>query len=114
MTNKSLNRRQVRWMQRLSNYDINIQYRPGKEGGKPDALTRREGDRPDKKEKRQEEILLPKEIYFRNSSTIDMVVTSTTETNNNIQHHTLKDAVIGRIRKALQNGQNEIPGIALG
>jgi len=31
-------------MQELSQYNFKIEYRRGKEGGKPDALTRREGD----------------------------------------------------------------------
>jgi len=42
MTTKELNERQARWMQELSQYNFKIEYRPGKEGGKPDALTRRE------------------------------------------------------------------------
>ena len=44
MTTKKLVRRQIRWMEILSQYCIKIEYRPGKEGGKPEALTRREGD----------------------------------------------------------------------
>jgi len=42
MTTKELNERQALWMQELSQYNFKIEYRPGKEGGKPDALTRRE------------------------------------------------------------------------
>jgi len=44
MTTKKLVGRQIRWMEILSEYYIKIEYRPGKEGGKPDALTRRKGD----------------------------------------------------------------------
>ena len=46
MTNKLLSRRQARWAQFLSQFDFKITYRPGKLGGKPDALTRRSGDLP--------------------------------------------------------------------
>lgn len=46
MTTKLLNRRQARWSEFLSRFDFVIQYRPGKQGGKPDALTRRPGDLP--------------------------------------------------------------------
>jgi len=46
MTTKKLVGRQIQWMEILSQYYIKIEYRPGKEGGKPDALTRREGDLP--------------------------------------------------------------------
>jgi len=52
MTTKELNERQARWMQELSQYSFKIEYRPGKEGGKPDTLTRREGDLPTAGEKR--------------------------------------------------------------
>jgi transposase InsO family protein len=45
-TTKLLNRRQARWSQFLSQFDFRIVYRPGKSGGKPDALTRRSGDLP--------------------------------------------------------------------
>jgi len=43
-TTKTLLGRQCRWSEILSQYWIKIEYRPGREGGKPDALTRREGD----------------------------------------------------------------------
>jgi len=67
MTTKELNQRQARWMQELSQYNFKIEYRPGKEGGKPDTLTRREGDLPtagDKRLTRNVGILLPKERYW--------------------------------------------------
>ena len=43
---KQLSRRQARWSEFLSRFDYKIVYRPGKAGGKPDALTRRSGDLP--------------------------------------------------------------------
>jgi transposase InsO family protein len=46
MSTKNLNRRQARWSEFLSRFDFKIQYRPGKAGGKPDALTRRSEDLP--------------------------------------------------------------------
>jgi hypothetical protein len=51
-TTKELNGRQIRWSEELSKFDIKIEYRPGKEGGKPDALTRRTNDLPDKEDER--------------------------------------------------------------
>ena len=47
MTSKLLNRRQARWAEFLSRFNFKITYRPGKQGGKPDALTRRSGDLPE-------------------------------------------------------------------
>ncbi len=40
-TTKILTRRQVRWSKYLSQFNLVIRFRPGKLGGKPDALTRR-------------------------------------------------------------------------
>ncbi|KAI0992164.1 hypothetical protein K3495_g16022, partial [Podosphaera aphanis] len=39
-TTKKLNRRQARWSELLADYDFKIVFRPGKQGAKPDALTR--------------------------------------------------------------------------
>src|SRR6266566_2610671 len=52
MSTKQLNRRQVRWAEYLSCFNFVITYRPGKQGGKPDALTRRSGDLPEKGDER--------------------------------------------------------------
>ena len=41
MTTKQLTRRQARWTELLANLDSTIQYRPGKQGTRPDALSRR-------------------------------------------------------------------------
>ena len=38
---KVYNRRQARWAEKLSKYDFIIHFRPGVQGGKPDALSRR-------------------------------------------------------------------------
>ena len=44
MTTKELNRRQARWSEFLSEFNFKINYRPGKQGTKPDSLTRRSAD----------------------------------------------------------------------
>ena len=46
MTTKQLNRRQARWAEFLSQFNFVIRYRPGKQGTKPDSLTRRSQDLP--------------------------------------------------------------------
>lgn len=46
MPTKLLNRRQARWSEFLSRFNFKIVYRPGKQGVKPDALTRRSEDLP--------------------------------------------------------------------
>jgi hypothetical protein len=50
MTTRTLSERQVRWSHLLSQFSFTIAYRPGKQGGLPDALTRREQDLPAGKE----------------------------------------------------------------
>jgi RNase H-like domain found in reverse transcriptase/Reverse transcriptase (RNA-dependent DNA polymerase)/Integrase zinc binding domain/Integrase core domain/Aspartyl protease/Chromo (CHRromatin Organisation MOdifier) domain len=52
MSTKKLTRRQVRWAEFLSRFHFKITYRPGKLGGKPDALTRRSGDLPQEGDER--------------------------------------------------------------
>jgi len=81
---KELSERQARWMQELSQYNFKIEYRPGKEGGKPDALTRREGALPtagDKRLTRNVGILLAIERYWKIPDTeeIKIEVLETTE-----------------------------------
>jgi transposase InsO family protein len=46
LTARSLNERQVRWVETLSRYNFQIQFRPGKKANRPDALSRREQDMP--------------------------------------------------------------------
>jgi hypothetical protein len=41
MTTKDLNRRQVRWWEKLSTFDLDIKYKPGSENARADALSRR-------------------------------------------------------------------------
>jgi hypothetical protein len=45
---KMYNRRQARWAEKLSQFDFFIKYRPGIQGSKPDALSRRPDHRPQK------------------------------------------------------------------
>lgn len=45
---KTLNQRQVRWSEFLSQYNFRIVYRPGSKAVRPDALSRRPQDIPDK------------------------------------------------------------------
>ena len=54
MSTKQLNRRQARWAEFLSQFDFVINYRPGKQGQKPDSLTRRSCDLPQRGDERLE------------------------------------------------------------
>jgi len=123
MTTKELNERQARWMQEQSQYNFKIEYRPGKEGGKPDALTRREGDLPtagDKRLTRNVRILLPKERYWDILNTegikLDMLEKTEFPDKNEgvIQNASNDDAEIQDIKRNLDEGRKEMKGVALG
>lgn len=65
-TTKLLNRRQARWSEFLSRFNFRIVYRPGKQGAKPDALTRRSGDLPREGDERllhQSQVVLKRENF---------------------------------------------------
>ena len=65
-TTKALNRRQARCSEKLAEYNIQISYRLGTQGGKPNALTRPSGDLPKEGDKRlldmQKAILKPEKF----------------------------------------------------
>ena len=116
-TTKELTGRQIRWSEVLRGFEFKIEYRPGKEGGKPDALTRRKADMPQEGDERltqKERILLPIEKYFDTSiqemETIRIEETSYEE----IHKETAQDEEIQTIRKALERGDKEMKGVALG
>jgi len=116
-TTKELTGRQIRWSEVLSGFDFKIDYRPGKEGGKPDALTQRKADMPhegDEPLTQKERILLPKEKYFDTSiqemETIRLEETSYEE----LQNETAQSEEIQTIRKALEREDREMKGVALG
>lgn len=68
-TTKKLNRRQARWSEMLADFDFKIVFRPGKQGAKPDALTRISSDKPlddnDERKKHQHQILLKPQQILR-------------------------------------------------
>jgi len=116
-TTKELTGRQIRWSEVLSGFDFKIEYRPGKEGGKPDALTRQKADMPEEGDERltqKERILLPKEKYFETSiqemETIRLEETSYEE----LRNETAQNEEIQTIRKALEQGDREMKEVALG
>jgi len=123
MTTKELNERQARWMQELSQYNFKIEYRTGKEGGKPDALTRREGDLPtagDKRLTRNVGILLPKEqcCDIPETEEIKRDVLETMEFQDKdegeIQKASNVDNEIQDIKRNVDEGRKEMKRIALG
>lgn len=70
-TTKSLNQRQVRWSEFLSGFNFRIVYRPGPKAVRPDALSRKSEDRPDRANaeddriKNRERVVLPPGRFAR-------------------------------------------------
>jgi len=123
LTTKELNERQARWIQELSQYNFKIEYRPGKEGGKPHGLTRREGDlsmAEDKRLTRNMGILIPKERYWDipEDEGVNLDVLETTEFQDKdegeIQRASNVDNEIQGIKKNLDEGKKEMKGMAVG
>jgi len=63
LTTKIWNHRQIRWAQRLADYNFKIIYRPGKRGGKPDARSRRPEYHPEEGAKHSEQSILKPEHF---------------------------------------------------
>jgi len=63
LTTKVWNQRQIRWARRLADYHFKIVYRPGKRGGKPDALSRRPEYCPEEGAKHSEQSILKPEHF---------------------------------------------------
>ena len=123
MTTKELSERQARWQRFLSQYNFKIGYRPGREGGKLDALTRRSGDQPttgDKRLTRNVGILLPKEQYWNIPEGEEIKIEEMKlaefqdKDEGKIQQAYNKDNEIQTIRKNLENNTKEMKGVALG
>jgi len=70
MSTKLLNHRQARWSEFRSHFAFTNTYRPGKAGGKPDTLTRRSQDLPQKGDKRllanQHAVIKPENLSYLN------------------------------------------------
>jgi len=61
LTTKVWTHRQIRWAQKLCGFNFKIVYRPGTQGGKPDALSRRPECPPEERAThREQQILQPK------------------------------------------------------
>ena len=123
MTTKELSERQARWQRFLSQYNFKIEYRPGREGGKPDALTRRSGDQPttgDKRLTRNVGVLLPKDQYWDIPENEEIKIEEMKlakfqdKDDGKIQQAYDKDNEVQAIRKNLENNIKEMKGVALG
>ena len=117
MTKKRLNERQVRWKQFLSQFDFKIVYLPGKERGKPDALTRAPGYLPtedDERNTQMEQILLP-EHYLEKIKIEAMALTELHDENEDMIRNAYGiDQQILNIKNALDKRIKEMKGVALG
>ena len=63
LTKKEWNNRQRRWTEKLTNYNFKIVYRPGTQGGKPDALSRLPEYHSEEEAPRDEQTILKPEHF---------------------------------------------------
>ena len=103
----------------MANFDIHIEYRPGLEGGKPDTLMRRSGDLPTPKDTRKTQrniTLQPREKYWRAAIQLRTTETYQIEENDTkeLEKAGEEDSQFQEIKKALQTGEKELKGVALG
>jgi hypothetical protein len=80
-TSKQLNRRQTRWSEYLADFHFKITYRPGVQGTKPDALTRRSDYHPlergssltiEANPQNYQQLLKPKQHFFASHTSMDI------------------------------------------
>lgn len=102
MTTKLLSRRQARWSEFLSRFNFKIVYRPGKKGGKPDALTRRSGDLPKEGDERlqQQQQTILKSHNLQLNATEESQPTLQELFNKGFEH----DSIPHRLLKDIRNG----------
>ena len=113
MTKKKLNKGQVRWKLFLNQFDFKIVYLPGKEVGKPNALTRGPGYIPtedDERNTQMEQILLP-EHYFEKIEVMELTKLHDKDWNM-IKNASLKDQKFMDIKDAFHKGVKEIKAVA--
>ena len=99
MSTKLLNRRQVRWSEFLSRFNFKIIYRPGKQGLKPDALTRRSEDLPKKGDQRlthQSQIILKSKNLDLLTESLPVKEINNAQTYQITENHELEDLFIKR------------------
>ena len=116
MTTKELNRRQARWSEFLSEFQFTITYRPGKQGTKPDALTRRAGEGPTSK---NEQVLLkpanlghgvlPATRTLRCAQLAALVVDDEINLKELISNAYDNDTLINSVMTALRDGDRTAP-----
>ncbi|QRW20628.1 Retrotransposable element Tf2 protein [Rhizoctonia solani] len=102
MQARTFNRRHARWRIFLSNFNFEIHYQPGKQSGKPDALSRRSDyvDNPS-----EPEVMLPAEV-FANTSQEELEIV--TEVRSKLREDPSLDSIIQFLTKDADNAPPSI------
>ena len=112
-TTKRLNRRQVRWNELLADFDFKIVFRPGKQGAKPDALTRIGADRPqddnDSRNVHQNQVLIKPTHILRPVE--DAAAEADPIEPNQWATACRQDDLCQQVRQALEDPEKTVPAI---
>ncbi|KAF8707734.1 hypothetical protein RHS03_03518, partial [Rhizoctonia solani] len=102
MQAQTFNRRHAQWCIFLSNFNFEIHYHPGKQSGKPDALSRR----PDYIETPQEpEVMLPAEVF---ANTLEEELEIVTEIWNKLREDPSLESIIQFLTEDADNAPPSI------
>lgn len=108
MTKMRLSRRQVRWAQKLSEYNFRIIFREGRKNQKADALTRRSGDLPGEEDGRAR----PSEAILKPENFALLAVVQPLQ--DDIIKALSNDQLAKEIIKALETDRRHHPRVPLG
>ena len=118
MVKRSLSERQARWAECLSRYNMEVQYRPGKEAVVPDALSRKDQDKltPEDHISREQQ-LIPDQMLpnYRAVNTVSFVSREVTcplsDSSLSPQWKTAieNDSIYAAVHQAVQKGERALP-----
>ena len=111
MSTKKLTARQARWSEFLTRFRFQVDYRPGRKSGKPDALTRISADKPkssddDRVKQRMQQVIKDYQILRPIDPAAESTADDDSTENLDWQSAYNEDPCTQRIRRELESGAN--------
>jgi len=104
-TKQFLTPRQTRWMQFMTNFDIQLRYRPGRQSSVPDALSRRADHAPTSETQPDGQVLLPPSMFPPQQSVNSILTESLAQRNYGVEIYKAQaqDPLILEFNKKLES-----------